>query len=80
MEHTHYGKSYPKRRQRTQEDLRRKKLWTQRMIGFAMLIISAVLFAVASTGTTLETKDGTPLIFTVPLGIYLLFWKEIVIY
>lgn len=79
MRSTGYGNTYEERRRRSQEEMLRKQRLTQKLIGIMLLLISVAIFVVATSGTTLETKDGTPLIITVPLGIYLLLTHEIVI-
>lgn len=58
---------------------RKRKLKQQRWIGVAMLIISAIIFAVACTGTTTENHDATAMLLTLPLGIWLICTKEIII-
>ena len=44
-----------------------------------MLIISAIIFALAVTGTTTESHDATAMLITLPLGIWLICTKEIII-
>lgn len=47
----------------------------QRCMGVALLVVSAVIWLLASTGETVEERDGTALLLTFPLGIYLLVSK-----
>ena len=47
----------------------------QRCMGVALLVVSAVIWLLASTGETVEERDGTALLITFPLGIYLLVSK-----
>ena len=58
---------------------RKRKLKQQRWIGLVMLIISAIIFALAVTGTTTESHDATAMLITLPLGIWLICTKEIII-
>ena len=51
----------------------------QKAVGFALLLISAAIFVMLLHGETLEERDATPLLFFVPLGLYLLFTKRYVI-
>lgn len=44
-------------------------------MGVALLVVSAVIWLLASTGETVEERDGTALLLTFPLGIYLLVSK-----
>ena len=78
MRSTGCGNTYEERRRRSQEEMLRKQLLTQKLLGIILLLISVAIFVVAASGTTLETKDGTPLVITVPLGIYLLLTHETV--
>jgi len=47
----------------------------QRIIGVLFVIISILLVLLASQGTTVEERDVTAVLFTLPLGIYLIFTK-----
>lgn len=51
------------------------KMRKQRCMGVALLVVSAVIWLLASTGETVEERDGTALLLTFPLGIYLLVSK-----
>ena len=52
----------------------------QRLLGLALLLISAAMLALASTGETPEDRDATAVLFTLPLGIYALVTKERILY
>lgn len=52
----------------------------QKLFGILFLIISAFIIFMASTGVTVEDRDCTPILFTIPLGLYLIFTKHVVIY
>ncbi len=63
------------RKSRTRNEKRRRKLLEQKLMGFAMLIVSALfLWMVWGTG-----EDAGALLVIVPLGLLLLFSKEIMI-
>ena len=47
----------------------------QRIVGAAFVIISIILVLMASQETTLEGRDITAVLFTLPLGLYMLFTK-----
>lgn len=51
----------------------------QRAMGLCLLAISGLMLWLASSGTTPEQRDGTALLLTVPLGLYLLTTKHHVI-
>ena len=63
------------RKSRTRNEKRRRKLLEQRLMGVAMLIVSA-LFTLMVWGTG---EDAGALLVIVPLGLLLLFSKEIMI-
>ena len=48
----------------------RKKIIEQRLMGLGM----------CSTGVTVEDRDGTAVVLLAPLGLWLLFSKQILIY
>ena len=48
----------------------------QILIGMALLAISALIIVVATQGTTMQDRDITAVVFTIPLGLFLLFTKE----
>lgn len=58
---------------------RKRKLKQQRWIGLVMLIISVCIFVLAVTGTTTESHDATAMLITLPLGIWLICTKEVII-
>jgi len=63
------------RKSRTRNEKRRRKLLEQRLMGVAMLIVST-LFTWMVWGTG---EDAGALLVIVPLGLLLLFSKEIMI-
>jgi len=64
---------------KTRNQLRRKKFIQQKLMGLALLVMTALIIWIASTGATIEERDATAALLTAPLGIYLLFTKEIAI-
>lgn len=62
----------------TNKQVKRKKL-LQKVFGLTMIAISAALICMAASGVSPEDKDCTAVFLTFPLGVYLLFSKQIVI-
>ena len=59
---------------------KRNALLIQKLMGIVLLVMGAiVLFTDIAYDPITQTKDGTTLLFFVPLGLYLLITKEIVI-
>ena len=56
------------------------KMRKQRLMGLVMVLISAAIVALASTGETVEDRDATAILFTLPLGIYMMVTKEYILY
>lgn len=52
----------------------------QKILGVLMLVLSLVIWRLCSLGTTPADQDGTILLLTVPMGIWMLFSKKIIIY
>lgn len=48
-------------------------------MGIALLLICAVVLALCSTGVTPEDQDATAVVLLAPLGLYMIFTKEIII-
>ena len=48
----------------------------QRLMGIGMLLISVLIFVMASHAQVQGDIDGTPLLITVQMGLYMLFSKE----
>ena len=51
----------------------------QRLLGLALVAISAATVLLASIGTTLEEQDVTAVFFTLPLGIYAMVTKQYIL-
>lgn len=64
------------REEREEEVEHQTKMIFQRLIGIGMLLLSVLIFVVASHAQVRGDLDGTPLFITVPLGLYMLFSKE----
>lgn len=58
---------------------RLRPIIAQRLIGIALLIISALVILVASNGNTIEDRDATAVLMFAPLGLWLLFSKKQII-
>ena len=65
-----------KQEKREAEVEHQKKMIVQRLMGIGMLLLSVVIFIVASHAQVRGDLDGTPLMLTVPMGLILLFSKE----
>lgn len=65
---------------KTRDQTRRRKLHQQKILGLVLIVISALVVCVAATGTTPEERDITAVLMIAPLGLYLMFTKNIVIY
>lgn len=57
-----------------------KKMTKQRLMGLALVAISAAILWLASTGKTVEDRDATAVLITLSLGIYALVTKEYILY
>ena len=58
---------------------RRRKVVVQKLMGIALIAICALMFWLTSTGVTPEEKDCTAVLLIAPIGLYMLFSKQIVI-
>lgn len=56
------------------------KRFEQKLMAIGLLLICAVVLWLCSTGTTPEDQDATVVVLLAPLGLWMLFTKEIVIY
>lgn len=52
----------------------------QRIMGFTLVTISVFMLFFASTGKTPEDRDATAVLFTLPLGLYMMITKQYVLY
>lgn len=52
----------------------------QKLMGIGLLLICLVVLWLHSIGTTPEDQDATAVVLLAPLGLWMLFTKEIVIY
>lgn len=52
----------------------------QRLMGIGLLLICAFVLWMCSTGVTPEDRDATVVVLLAPMGLWMLFTKEIVIY
>lgn len=65
---------------RKQRRMYRRKMIDQKLIALGLLACCAVALWLCSTGTTPEDQDATAVVMLVPLGLWMLFAKDIVIY
>lgn len=63
----------------TRNQRRQKLMAQQRVMGLIMLLITGLIFWLASTGVTPEDQDCTAIFITIPLGLWFLFSRKIVI-
>ncbi len=56
------------------------KRFEQKLMAIGLLLVCAVVLWLCSTGTTPEDQDATVVVLLAPLGLWMLFTKEIVIY
>ncbi len=52
----------------------------QRIIGILLVLLSIAIVILATQGTTLEDRDITPVLLTLPLGLYVLLTKKHIVY
>lgn len=52
----------------------------QKLMGIGLLLICLFILWLCSTGTTPEDQDATAVVLLAPLGLWMLFTKNIVIY
>lgn len=58
----------------------RRKILEQRLYGIGIILLCALALLVASTGTSIEDRDCTAVLLILPLGIYSLFTRKVVIW
>lgn len=56
------------------------KRFEQKLMAIGLLLACVVVLWLCSTGTTPEDQDATVVVLLAPLGLWMLFTKEIVIY
>ena len=56
------------------------KMREQRLMGLVMVILSGWLLAWAFAGQTPEERDVTAVLLTLPLGLYMVYSDELIIY
>lgn len=56
------------------------KMIKQRLMGLALVAISAFVVVLASGGTTPEDQDATAAVLIGPLGLYMIFTKQYILY
>lgn len=66
--------TYTRRKRRYHPDLRKQKV-----LGLIMIAITVCLLILAMDGQSVMERDATCTLFTLPLGLYMLFSKREVI-
>lgn len=68
--------------QMTRDERRRylRKILEQRIMGLVLLACCGLMLWLCSTGQTPEEQDATAVVMLAPLGLWMLFTKQIVIY
>lgn len=56
------------------------KMTKQRLMGLALVVISVLMLLFASTGKTLEERDASAVLLTLPLGVFIMVTKQYVVY
>ena len=56
------------------------KMRKQRYTGIALVAISWLILLLALTGTTPVDQDATAAVLTLPLGLYMLFTDQYILY
>ena len=71
-----------KHRQMTRNERRRyrKKIMEQKLMGIILLLCCAVVLWLCSTGIGLDDRDCTAVVLLAPIGLWMLFSKQILIY
>ena len=69
---------YEQRRKRSKT--RSQVMLQQRLMGLLLVVLSMVMLIVCAHGTTIEDRDGTGALMVLPMGLYLIFTKNICIY
>lgn len=63
----------------TRNQRRQKLMAQQRIMGLVMILITGLVLWLASTGVTPEDQDCTAIFITLPLGLWFLFSRKILI-
>lgn len=65
------------RRMRLEEAKRKKaRKIAQKCLGFILITLSIIIIYFCAKANTVEDSDATSVLFTLPLGLYLLFSRE----
>lgn len=55
---------------------RQVKMLKQKLMGIGLILLSILVIYICSKGVTVQDRDATGVVLTLPLGIYLLFTRE----
>lgn len=75
-----YGRTHYVKRSKRKSRYDRQKLIIQKLMGFGMLAICALMVLMAYYGKTVEDRDCTAILILAPTALYLLFVKRIVVF
>lgn len=75
-----YSGEPPQQKKRKRRNDKMSKRFEQKLMAIGLLLVCAVVLWLCSTGTTPEDQDATVVVLLAPLGLWMLFTKEIVIY
>ena len=67
-------------RKRAQAKAIRDRVIRQRLFGLALIVLSIIILCITANGVTVEDRDGGVALFTLPIGLYLLFTRTIWVY
>lgn len=59
--------------------MKKRLLKKQKLMGIILLIISVAIVLMALNGNTIQERDVTPLLIFVPMALYMIFSKNVVI-
>lgn len=57
----------------------KRKIVEQRFLAIGIILVCVIALWVASTGTSIEDRDCTAVLLILPLGLYTLFTRKVVI-
>lgn len=59
---------------------RQRKLLIQKLMGIGFLVLSVFVMLLAMSGQTVEERDCTAILFTLPMALCLIFSRSVLIY
>ncbi len=52
----------------------------QRIMGIVLVLVSALILVLATSGKTPDEQDATIVLLILPLGLYMIFTKHYILY